>query len=174
MHILFNQYVIIVLRITHIASGVMWVGSATLYLFFLVPAVKSAGAAGQAFMQKFGPRVSPMMGFATTLTILSGALLYSRFFVGGIKWIWTTGTGFGLTIGAIAALISYVMGVTIFGPIQGKIGALGAAMASAGEPPKAEQVAEMERLQANLMKNYRIDFVLLVIAVVAMAVARYL
>ena len=66
------------------------------------------------------------------------------------------------------------MGVTIFGPKQGKIGALGAAMTDASGPPKPEQVAEMERLQAYLMKTYRIDFVLLVVAVVAMAVARYL
>jgi len=174
MNILFNQYVILALRIAHVASGVMWVGSAVLYLFFLAPAAKSAGAAGQTFMQKFGPRVSPMMGVATTLTVLSGALLYSRFFVGGIKWIWTTGPGLGFTIGALAALTSYVMGVTIFGPTQGKIGALGAAMAEAGGPPKPEQAAEMERLKAYLMKTYRLDFVLLVVAVVAMATARYL
>ncbi|HSM70394.1 MAG TPA: hypothetical protein VK851_02535 [Anaerolineales bacterium] len=174
MNILFNQYVILVLRVAHVASGLMWVGSAVLYLFFLVPAAKSAGAAGQTFMQKFGPRVSPMMGVATTLTVISGALLYSRFFVGGFKWIWTTGAGFGFTIGGFAALISYVMGVTIFGPTQGKIGALGTSMAEAGGAPRPEQIAEMERLQAYLMKTYRIDFVLLVIAVVAMAVARYL
>jgi len=174
MNILFNQYVIIALRIVHIACGVLWTGSATLYLFFLVPAAKSAESAGQKFMQHFGPRVSPMMGAATTLTVLSGALLYSRFFVGGIDWIWKTGTGLGLTAGALAALVSYVMGVTIFGPTQRKIGALGAAMAASGNPPKPEQVAEMSRLQAYVMKNYRIDFALLVVAVVAMAVARYL
>jgi len=57
---------------------------------------------------------------------------------------------------------------------QGKIGAFGAPMAEAGEAPGLEQVAEMERLQAYLMNNYCIDFVLLVVAVVAMAVARYL
>ncbi|HEY5730277.1 MAG TPA: hypothetical protein VIS72_09525 [Anaerolineales bacterium] len=174
MNILFNQYVILVLRVAQVASGLMWVGSAVLYLFFLAPAARSAGSAGQKFMQHFGPRVSPMMGVATTLTIISGALLYSRFFVGGIQWIWTTGPGFGFTIGALAALISYVMGVAILGPTQGKIGALGESMAEAGEAPKPEQVAEMDRLQVYLMKTYRIDFVLLVIAVVAMAAARYL
>ena len=47
-------------------------------------------------------------------------------------------------------------------------------MAEAGGALRPELVAEMERLQAYLMKTYRIDFVLLVIAVVAMAVARYL
>ncbi len=174
MNILSNHFVIIVLRIAHIASGVMWVGSAALYLFFLAPAARSAGSAGQKFMQHFGPRISPMMGVATTLTVLSGTLLYSRFFAIGIDWIWTTGTGIGFTIGAIAALTSYVMGLTIFGPVQGKIGVLGAAMAEAGGTPKPERVTEMERLQAYLMKTYRIDFVLLVVAVVAMAVARYL
>ena len=174
MNILFNQYVILVLRVAHVASGLMWVGSAALYLFFLAPAARSAGTAGQKFMQHFGPRVSPMMGMATTLTVISGTLLYSRFFVGGIQWIWTTGPGFGFTIGALAALISYVMGVTIFGPTQGRISALGASMAEAGGAPSPEHVAEMERLQTYLMKTYRIDFVLLVIAVVAMAAARYL
>jgi hypothetical protein len=46
-------------------------------------------------------------------------------------------------------------------------------MQSAGGPPKPEQIAELNRLQAFLMDAYRIDFVLLVIAMVAMAVARY-
>jgi len=174
MNILSNHFVIIALRIAHIACGVMWVGSATLYLFFLAPAAKSAEAAGQKFMQHFGPRVSPMMGMATTLTVISGALLYSRFFAIGIDWIWTTGAGIGFTIGALAALISYLMGLTIFGPTQGKIAALGAVIAEAGETPKPEQITEMERLQNYLMKTYRIDFVLLLVAVVTMATARYL
>lgn len=174
MYILSNHYLILVLRIVHIASGVMWVGSASLYLFFLVPTAKSAEMAGQKFMQHLGPRVSPMMGAATTLTVLSGALLYSRFFVIGIDWIWTTGAGIGFTIGALAALTSYVMGVAIFGPTQGKITALDTAMAELGGSPKPEQVTEMERLQAYLLKTYRIDFVLLIVAVVTMATARYL
>jgi hypothetical protein len=47
-------------------------------------------------------------------------------------------------------------------------------MSAAGGPPKPEQIAEMNRLQAYVLKVYRIDFVLLVIAVLAMAVGRYL
>jgi hypothetical protein len=125
-------------------------------------------------MQNFGPRFGAMMGIVTTVTVVSGALLYARFFTGGISFIWKTGAGLAFTVGAVAALISYVTGVAVFGPTQGKIGALGEAMASAGGPPKPEQIAEMNRLQVFLMKAYRFDFVLLVIAMVAMAVARYL
>jgi hypothetical protein len=66
------------------------------------------------------------------------------------------------------------MGASIISPTQEKIGALGAAMASAGGPPKPEQITEMNRLQTYVMKIYRFDFVLLVIAMLAMAVGRYL
>ncbi|RIK32231.1 MAG: hypothetical protein DCC56_00035 [Anaerolineae bacterium] len=174
MNILFNLYVILALRILHVAGGVLWVGAATFYLFLLIPAVRASESSGQKLMQNLGPRMGPFMGIVTTTTVLSGALLYARFFAGGISFIWTTGAGFAFLVGAVAAIGSYVMGVTIFGKTQEKIGALGAAMAGAGAPPQPEQVAEMRRLQAFLMKAYQVDFVLLVVAMLAMAVARYL
>lgn len=174
MNILFNLYVILALRIAHIAGGVLWVGSAVFFLYLLIPVARSAESAGQKFMHSLGPRMGPFMGIVTTITVISGALLYARFFTGGISFIWKTGAGLAFTVGAIAALGSYVIGATVFGKTQEKIGALGAAMASAGGPPKSEQIAEMNRLQAFLMKAYRIDFALLIVAMTAMAVARYL
>src|SRR5512139_3508472 len=163
MSILSNIYFILVLRIAHIAGGVIWVGSAILYLFLLIPVARSAESAGQKFMQTLGPRFGKMMGIVTTVTVLSGALLYARYLEAGLAFMWTTHAGLAFAIGA-----------TVFGKTQEKIGALGAAMQSAGGPPKPEQLAEMNRLQAFLMKAYRIDFVLLVVAMTAMAVARYL
>ncbi len=47
-------------------------------------------------------------------------------------------------------------------------------MASAQSAPSPAQVQEMNRLQSSLMKAYQLDFVLLVIAMLGMAVARYL
>ena len=174
MNILNNLYVILILRIAHIGGGVIWVGSAILYLFLLVPAAKSAEAAGQKFMQNFGPRFGALMRIVTTTTVLSGVLLYARFFTGSISFIWQTVAGFTFFLGALAAIVSYVIGAAVISPTQEKISALGAEMASAGGPPKPEQVTEMNRLQASVMKVYRFDFVLLVMAVVAMAVGRYL
>jgi uncharacterized membrane protein len=174
MSILSNIYFILVLRIAHIAGGVIWVGSAILYLFLLIPVARSAEAAGQKFMQTLGPRFGKMMGIVTTVTVLSGALLYARYLAAGLAFMWTTHAGLAFTVGALAALASYVIGATVFGKTQEKIGALGAAMQSAGGPPRPEQIAEMHRLQAFLMKAYRIDFALLVVAMIAMAVARYL
>jgi hypothetical protein len=152
----------------------MWVGSAILYILLLLPAVKSAESAGHKVMQKFGPRFGSFMGVVTTVTVVSGALLYSRYFLGiGAKWIWTTGPGMGFTVGTIAAISSYIIGTSVFGPTQGKINALGAQIAAAGKPT-AEQSARMNYLQSFLMKAYQIDIVLLVVAMGAMAVARYL
>jgi uncharacterized membrane protein len=174
MALLSNLYLILVLRLAHIAGGILWVGGAILYLFLLIPAAASAESAGKKFMQTLGPRFGMLMRIVTTVTLISGILLYARFFSGGISFIWATGAGAAFTLGALAALVSYGMGVGIFGPTQGKIEALGAAMESAGGPPKPEQVLEMNRLQTGLMKAYRVDFILLVIAMATMAVARYL
>jgi uncharacterized membrane protein len=174
MTILNNLYVILILRVLHIGGGVIWVGSAILYLFLLLPAAQAVESAGQKFMQAFGPRFGKMMSIVTTVTVLSGALLYARFFNGGISFIWQTVAGFAFFLGALAAVISYITGAAVISPTQEKIGALGAAMAGAGGPPKPEQIAEMNRLQTYVLKVYRIDFVLLVVAVVAMAVGRYL
>lgn len=174
MAILSNLYVILILRVLHIACGIMWVGSAALYLLLLIPAARSAQSAGQKFMQTLGPKFGAMMGFVTTVTVLSGALLYARFFAGGISFIWTTGAGLAFTVGAVAALGSYALGAGYFGKTQEKIAKLGAEVESAQSAPNPAQVQEMNRLQSSLMKAYQFDFVLLVVAMLAMAVARYL
>lgn len=174
MAILSNIYVILILRILHIAGGIMWVGSATLYLFLLVPAARSAQSAGQKFLQTLGPKFGAMMGMVTTITVLSGALLYARFAAGGLSFIWNTGIGLAFTVGAVAALGSYAMGVGYFGRMQAKIEKLGVEMESVQGAPNPAQVMEMNRLQSNLMKAYKFDFVLLIVAMLAMAVARYL
>ena len=174
MNILLNQYVIIFLRFAHVAGGVLWVGGGVVLFYLLMPAVRSAESAGQAVMQKFGPRFGKYMGIVTTLTVVSGALLYSRFFIGqGAGWIWSTAPGLGLTIGSLAALASYIMGTSVFGPTQEKIGILGAEMAAAGRP-SAEQISKMNQLQSFITKAYKLDMVLLAVAVGAMAGARYL
>jgi len=174
MDILSNHIVLLALRAAHIGGGIIWAGSAILFLFLLIPVVQATQAAGQRFMQNFGPRFGKLMAIVTTVTVVSGALLYARFFASGVDWIWTTGAGLGFTLGAVAALASYAIGSAYLGPTQRQVAALGETMASAGGPPKPEQIAQMNVLQSALMKAYRIDFVLLVIAMLMMAVARYL
>lgn len=174
MNILLNHYVILLLRIAHVSGAVLWVGSGIFLFMHVLPTARSTQAVGQKFMEALGPRVSPFMNAVATTTILSGALLYLRFFAGGVDWIWRTGAGIGFTVGALAGLSSSVIGVAVLGPTQGKIGALGAAMSSPGVSPKPEQIAEMIKLQMRLANVFRLDMVMLVLAMIAMATARYL
>jgi len=114
----------------------MWVGAAAFYLFLLIPNAKSTKELGQNFMRNLDPRFGMMMRITTTITVVSGGLLYARFFSGGVAWIWTTGPGLSFTIGALASLVSYGMGISIFGPTQEKIIALEKRM---GDSPKPDE-----------------------------------
>ncbi|MCC6300839.1 MAG: hypothetical protein IT314_16255 [Anaerolineales bacterium] len=174
MAILSNLYIILILRVLHVGGGIMWVGSAALYLLLIIPAAYSAQSAGQKFMHALAPKFGAMMGLVTTITVLSGALLYARFFAGGISFIWTTGAGAAFTVGAVAALGSYAMGVGVFGKLHAQIGKIEAEIGSAQGAPNPVKVAEKNRLQSSLMKAYRFDLVLLAVAMLGMAVARYL
>jgi len=78
----------------------------------------------------------------------------------------------GLTVGAVAAILAFVIGLTMVRPRVERLGALGGAMASG--TPTQEQVQEMGQLQGSLRGISIFNEVLLVIAVVAMASARFL
>ena len=113
------------------------------------------------------------MSIVTTLTVVSGAWLYWQD-SGGFQLTWlTSGAGLGFGIGALAALVSYIMGVAVIGPTGKRVSAFGEAMQSAGGPPSAEQLVEMDKAQHTMSSVLRFDFVLLTIALLAMATARY-
>jgi hypothetical protein len=53
------------------------------------------------------------------------------------------------------------------------MGALVAAIRASGGPPSPEQAAEVQRLQVRLTNAMRVAAVLLLLAIAAMSVARY-
>jgi hypothetical protein len=46
-----NIYVLNLLRLVHVAAGILWAGAAISYLFFVKPSVSAIGAAGPQFMK---------------------------------------------------------------------------------------------------------------------------
>ncbi len=78
-----------------------------------------------------------------------------------------------LTIGALAALAAF--GIGIFGtrPTVGRFFALGDQVAASGAPPTPEVAAQTVALQSRLKNLARISLGLLVIAVLGMSIARY-
>jgi uncharacterized membrane protein len=167
---------IVLLRIIHILAGVFWAGAAFMVAAFLEPNARALGPDASKFMQRLVGQMhmTTIIILAAFLNVLAGVWLY-WIFSGGfqVKWI-TSAHGLSLTIGALAAIVTFILGLGVTRPTLVRMGALGQEMQSAGGPPKPEQMAQMQSLQTRLATAGRAGAVLLVIAVIGMAVARYI
>ncbi|MGH2538148.1 MAG: hypothetical protein ACRDHL_12195 [Candidatus Promineifilaceae bacterium] len=170
-----DDAVMIILRIVHIFSGVVWVGATFFTVRLLQPAVQATGREGQTFMQHLaGPGgLSRTFVIASGLTILSGLAMMA--ILSGLRPAWF-GSPYGaaLTIGALAAILALVIGASQTGRATQRMGALGAEIRAGGGPPTAEQVAEMQRLGEKIARGGRLAALLLTIALLGMAVAERL
>ncbi len=170
-----NLYVLIFLRIVHIIAGVLWGGAAISYLFFVKPSVHSIGPAGPQFMQALAERRRyPLFMVSTSLlTVIAGGVLFWHS-SGGFSLTWIqSGPGIGFTIGSLAALVAFVVGTFGIGPTSAQMGALGQQIGASGGPPSPEQIGLMQALEKKLSRAEKIDFIMLVVAMLTMATARY-
>ena len=168
--------VLLALRIVHIASGVMWVGGAALFFFYIEPAMNTLGPDAEKFVDEVINRRKAPIYFVTvsTLVVLSGAVLYWRD-SNGLQGSWiTTPTGLALTFAGVAALIAWLGGNLLIPRTLGRLTVIGAEMKAGGGPPSPELMARMHAVQERLRLIGLVDIALLTIAVVGMAVARYL
>jgi uncharacterized membrane protein len=164
-----NIYLILLLRIIHIFAGVLWVGAAILYFGFIEPTLKSIGPAGGQFMQHFIER----QRYSVYMSIVSGGPLY-LFASGGLQLRWIqSGPGSVFTIGSAVAILVFFMGFLMIKPRAERMGALSKEIGMSGGAPNPAQAAELHKLDGELSKVGRIEFVLLSIAMLTMATARY-
>lgn len=163
----------VVFRIVHIVTGVIWVGSLFVVVVFLQPI---AAAIGPPFMAEIRRRrLVDVVLLDALVTVAAGSFLYWRDWhtypsFGG--WI---GSRFGLTltVGALLAITVIGIATIVTRPTIGRLGALGRQVAEAGGPPSPELAARIASLQHRLAVAERVTFALALLAVVAMASARY-
>jgi hypothetical protein len=161
--------IIMLLRVLHIVGGVFWVGTAVFIAAFLGPSLRAVGPAGGAVMSQ----LTQVRRLPIWMMVFMSVLLYwANARVGGAAWL---GSGPGRTfgIGGVLALAGGVVGMVVTAPTGRKLGALGATLAAAGRPPTPDERATMEALQQRLAKAAGLVAVLVVLATMAMAVARY-
>ncbi len=167
---------LIALRLAHIIAGAAWVGGAFLMLTIVNRTAKLSGADGEKFMERLltiGKGAEYFAILALT-TVVAGGLLYWRA-SGGLNLTWITSpTGLGFTIGALAAIVSFVWGGAVVAPTVKKMQAIGADIVAAGGQPTHDQLSRLDVLRRRLEVFGRADLLLLGIAVVMMATARYL
>jgi uncharacterized membrane protein len=171
-----NIYLLLILRTIHIFAGVMWVGSAIFYLFLVDPTVKSLGSSGHKFMDHLitRQRYPVYMGIIASLTILSGAILFP-YTSGSFSIAWMkTGPGLGFTIGSLVGMSVSFVGFFVLKPLSEQLGKLGQQLLADGGPPSSAVLSEVDVLDRKLKKAEYLDFVLLSVSLVLMAIARYI
>ncbi len=167
---------LLIVRIVHIFAGVFWVRAALTFIAFVEPTAKALGPDSQRFMQHVVKkrRFPVFISIAAVLTIIAGSLLYWRD-SGGLQLAGITSpSGLDFSVGAVAAILAFLIGTGVTRPSVNRLGQLGQEIAAAGAPPTAAQREELERIDRRMSAAGRAIMALLTIAVVAMATARYL
>lgn len=167
----------IVLRLLHIVAGVLWVGAAFLFVGFIGPSAAevgpSAGPLLHAVVKK--RKVAKAITGLSIVTVVAGWVMWFRNLdqFGSLgDWL---GTNFGLvlTIGGVIATVAAIEGSLGVGRNVERLVDLSDEVAASGGPPSPEQQSQIQRLGAEIEKFGKIDLVLLLLAVAAMATARY-
>jgi uncharacterized membrane protein len=167
---------LILLRVVHIGSAMIWFGGAIIGSFFLTPTAAALGKSGQPFMDHLmnRRRMGIFFPIVAALTVLSGAALYWRDSAGlQSDWI-STAPGLAFTIGGLAAIVAFVGGFVLIGPSIAEQTAVQNELASGDGVPTETQRQRLERAGRRMQLANRIDLPLLLLAGLTMAVARYL
>jgi uncharacterized membrane protein len=165
-------YLIWLLRILHIVSGVFWVGGALAMNVFVGPSLGATGQAGKQFAGYLvgKTRFTTVMTGAAMTAVTAGLILYiidSAWFTSAWE---RSGPGIGFGIGALFGLIGLVTGVMNGNNIKA-MGALGAQIQG---QPTSEQAAKLAAIQNQQSWVIPVNTYSLLVAVTLMAVARYL
>ena len=167
----------LVFRLLHIVAGVLWVGAAFLFVGFIGPSAAevgpSAGPLLHAVVKK--RKVAKVITGLSIVTVVAGWVMWFRNLdqFGSLgDWL---GTNFGLvlTIGGVLATVAAVEGSLGVGRNVERLVDLSDEIAASGGPPSPEQQSQIQRVGAEIEKFGKIDLVLLLLAVAAMATARY-
>lgn len=167
---------ILVLRLVHILGGIFWLGSGLFTAIFLVPALArlgpaSAGPVMGALQQRRIFTVVPLVAIAT---ILSGLRLLHIASHGFTPAYFSTGTGGTLLWSGIAAIVGFLLALTVARPAMMRANQLGASMATVPDAERGARAAEIERLRRRGANVNSLAILLIVAAAAGMAVARYL
>lgn len=167
----------VLLRVVHIVTGVIWVGSLFVVVVFVQPSAAALGPAGAPFMSELRRRRFVDVVFVDALfTVIAGSFLYWHDWhthPSFADWI-DSSFGKGLTVGALLALAGLGVAAFVTRPTIVRLVSLGKQVAESGGAPTSETAARVAALQNRLVVAERVSFSLVLLAVVAMASARYL
>jgi uncharacterized membrane protein len=167
---------VIILRFIHVVSGAVWVGMVVFTTFFLMPAVQEAGPDGGKVMAGIQRRgVMTLMPILAIAALISGIWLYVRAAAGMHAEFAGSPVGMAFGLGGLAAILAWLVGMIVLRPSMLKAMALAQSLGpSTGADERQRVMAEAQQLRLRAAAASRATAWLLLFAVAAMAVARYL
>jgi hypothetical protein len=165
---------LVILRLVHIVLGAFWAGTLIFNAWFLVPAMSDAGPdaarVSAGLMKRRLFEVLPLVG---GLTLISGIWLYWRASLGFQPAYVHSPVGMTYAVGGLLAIVGFIIGVVIMRPAMMRAARLAQSAASAPAGEREQQLAAAQQLRLRGAKFGRVVAWLLLLAVCAMAVARY-
>jgi uncharacterized membrane protein len=159
--------IIMTLRAFHILSGVFWVGSITLLARFIVPASRETEKPPGAFLGELfkNRKLGAALAGAALVTVITGMILYAGLY-GSQAWNFGSpgpaeGFGVGGLLGIAALVIGAGYGVRMFVDLS-------------RQAPGSETAEVVSQRAGRVAILTRILMVLLLLATILMAIARYL
>lgn len=168
-------FYLIALRFVHVVASVCWAGGGFIFFLFVEPTAKTLAPTGVQFVEHMiaKRRFSFFMVISSTLTLLTGALLLWQFAGGRWNGYVNTGPGLGFTLGSVAGVVVYLIGMFGVNPRAQRLSKLGKDIWAAGGQPTPEQGAELMKLDKEMSILGLADFVLVALSLALMATARY-
>ena len=165
----------LVLRLVHILSAIVWVGSGIFAAFFLTPALAANRQIMAAVMDGLRRRrVFIIVPTAGLLTILAGVRLLWIDSAGFSESYLQTGPGRAYSVGGTAAIIALLIQVLVATPAVVRLGKIAAQLAAS--PPASEREAlsaQAERPRRRYVLATLTAVLFGLLAASAMAIARY-
>jgi uncharacterized membrane protein len=160
---------LIIVRLLHVISGVFWAGTMMFVAFFLFPSIRDAGPeGGKVVAQLTRRRFTEIVPVIALTSILSGLWLYWRASMGFGQPYMSSLAGMTYGTGGTAAILSLIIGMSIVRPSMKRA----AELASAGSPDES-RMAQIQKLRKRAGTGGQVVAVLLLVAVAAVAVGRY-
>jgi uncharacterized membrane protein len=166
---------LLVLRFIHIVASVCWAGGGFIFFWFVEPTAKAMAPTGMQFVQYMVTkrRFSIFMVLSSTLTVLTGALLFWQRASGNWLAYATSGPGFIFTLGSIAGIAVYFVGMLGVNPRAIQLAKIGQEIQAAGGPPTPAQGARLHKLDREMSILSLADFLLVALSLGLMATARF-
>lgn len=166
----------ILLRLLHIVLGALWVGVAVFLPFYLMPSLGEAGpdSAGRVMSGLQKRQMHIHMPIAALLTLITGYLLYWKTSAGFAPDFMGSARGMALGTGGALATIAFIIGMAVARPSMTRAVRLSQELQSAPEADRPALVASIQQLRQRGATAGATVAVLVVLALAAMAVARYL